>query len=50
METETLESLYEIPSNVFKDSIRFASKNQDILSVTYWNNTTESVNLKNYKL
>lgn len=50
LESENLEAIYEIPSNVFKDNIRFASKNQDILSVTYWNNTTESINLKNYKL
>ncbi len=50
VKSENLEAIYEISSNVFKDSIRFASKNQDILSVTYWNNTTENVNLKNYKL
>lgn len=50
VKSENLEAIYEIPLYVFKDGIRFASKNQDILSVTYWDNTTESVNLKNYKL
>ena len=50
VKSEKLEVIYEIPSHIFKDNIRFAIKNQDILSVTYWNNTTENVNLKNYKL
>ena len=50
VKSENLESIYEIPSYIFKDNIRFASKNQDILSVTYWNNATENVNLNNHKL
>lgn len=48
--SENLEFIYEVPSYIFKDSIRFANKIQDVLSVTYFNNTTESVNLENYKL
>lgn len=48
--SENLEAIYEIPLSGFKDNIRFASKNQDVLSVTYFNNSTESINLENYKL
>ena len=44
-----LEVIYEIPSKIFKDKIRYANINQETLSITYMNNSFESINLKNFK-
>lgn len=48
--SDNLETIYEIPSKAFKDKIRFVNKNQETLSITYWNSSCESINLKSFKV